>query len=114
MVLIGLCSTARDYGVFLKALLSRELLKESTLDEMFRPQLSDVQKEGLEKALGGDWRSGFLMGSPEGTPISRRIGGLVVLEDLPGKRQAGSMDWSSVTNPRGVRLAFRLSCYIRV
>lgn len=59
-----------------------------------------MQRQDLGEALGGQWRSGFLMGSLEGTPLSHGIGGLVVLEDLPGKRRAGSMDWSGVTNPR--------------
>lgn len=95
----GLCSTARDYGVFLKALLAGDLVKESTLDEMFRPQLNEGQRDDLERALG-QWRNGFLMGIPEGTSLSHGIGGLMVLEDLPGKRRAGSMDWSGVSNPR--------------
>lgn len=94
----GLTSTARDYGVFLSALLRGTLVGRKTLDEMFSPQLTDAQREHLAKDpnTGG----GSMIGIPQGTPISHGLGGVMNLVDIPGKRMAGSMSWGGASNPR--------------
>lgn len=99
----GLASTASDYAKFLIALIGGKLVSEQTLAEMFRPQLNEAQREHLVKQTNLD-RSGFVMGFPEGTPMDHGIGGVMNVEDIPGKRKAGSISWSGATNPRWVSL----------
>jgi CubicO group peptidase (beta-lactamase class C family) len=100
----GLFSTARDYSTFMKAFLGGELLKQETMDEMFRPQLDDVQRAMLRKVVYEPGsHEGFAPEFPRGLEINHGLAGLVNLEDIPGKRAKGSMTWSGFCNSRWVR-----------
>jgi CubicO group peptidase (beta-lactamase class C family) len=99
----GLFTTPRDYATFLQALLRGSLLKDDTLTEMLRPQLTDAQAAML-RAITYDMgiQQAFAPEFPKGLPLSHGIGGVVNLEDVPGKRRRGSMMWSGMCNGRWV------------
>jgi len=98
----GLHSTAADYAKVLGALLDggRGILKESTIRDMAQPQFPD--SKALEAHIFGEHHLTFAPEYPFGLRINHGLVGLVNLEDIPGKRQAGSLTWSGVTNPRWV------------
>ncbi|CAH0048555.1 unnamed protein product [Clonostachys solani] len=97
----GLFSTARDYSIFMKAFLGGELLKQETMDEMFRPQLDGVQRAMLREIVYQPGsHEGFAPEFPAGLEIDHGLAGLVNLEDVPGKRAKGSMTWSGFCNSR--------------
>ncbi|KAK4176770.1 beta-lactamase/transpeptidase-like protein [Triangularia setosa] len=99
----GLFTTAVDYIKFLQALLQDangkgNLLKKETVDELFRPQLDDKQKEDQAKILVG---TGFAPDFDELTAseMSWGLTGALNLVDLATGRKKGSMMWSGVVNP---------------
>lgn len=100
---VGLYSTAADYAKLLGALLDggRDILRSDTVRELFKPQLADPSH--LEQAFYGDGHTVFCPEYPTGTKVNYGLGGALNLEDLAGRRRAGSMMWSGVTNPRWVR-----------
>ncbi|KAK4665062.1 uncharacterized protein QC763_510120 [Podospora pseudopauciseta] len=102
----GLFTTAADYIKFLQALLQDtkgkgNLLKKETVDELFRPQLNDKQKEDEANILIG---TGFAPEFDELTAseISWGLGGGINLVDLATGRKNGSMMWSGVVNPHWI------------
>lgn len=97
----GLFSTASDYSKMLLAVLQGKLLKEDSMELLFTPQLSpEVQKSLMKKIAGAP--DAYSPEYPPGTPASFALGGMVNLEDIPGKRSKGSMMWSGYTNPHWV------------
>lgn len=99
----GLYTTAADYAKVLQALLRSlagsdgALLKKETVEEMFRPQLTGVQKKWLD-FLTGLFPAGFVPDFEKGMPLDHGLSGVINLEDAPGKRHKGSMKWSGVYN----------------
>ncbi|KAK3317180.1 beta-lactamase/transpeptidase-like protein [Cercophora scortea] len=99
----GLWTTARDHARILQGLLrsgSEEeggLVRRETADEMFRPQLDEVQS-GVLKYLTDTFREGMVSEFPVGMPVDHGIGGVINLEDVPGMRKKGSMMWSGMCN----------------
>lgn len=99
----GLHTTAADHAKLLQALLKSlagdegALLWKETVGEMFRPQLTGVQKQWLE-FITGMFREGFVSEFQEGMPVDHGISGVINMEDEPGKRRKGSMMWSGVYN----------------
>lgn len=98
----GLHSTATDYTKILGALLDggRGILQESTIRDLNQPQLPD--STALEGHIFGEYHLTFAPEYPKGLSINHGLVGLLNLEDIPGKRRAGSLTWSGVTNPRWV------------
>ncbi|KAL3954954.1 hypothetical protein ACCO45_010517 [Purpureocillium lilacinum] len=97
----GLHTTADDYARFLRAFLAGELLTEESMRTMFTPQLDERQRAGLERTAYDPARqSEYAPEFPTGLPISSGIGGLLNLEDVPGKRRKGSMMWTGACNSR--------------
>ncbi|KAK4455155.1 acyltransferase LovD [Podospora aff. communis PSN243] len=100
----GLWTTARDHARILQALLSISqeqkeggILQKETVDEMFRPQLNDMQRMSLQERA--NLRHNTMMPEfPPGTMVQHGIGGLINREDIPGKRRAGSMQWMGMAN----------------
>lgn len=100
----GIFSTARDYGLFMCGLLQGKLVGEATLQTMFTPQLNDVQSTMLETiaySLGG--RDALVPEFPVGLKLNHGLGGVMNVEDVPGKRRRGSLMWSGMCNSRWVR-----------
>ncbi|KUI58331.1 Acyltransferase LovD [Cytospora mali] len=99
----GLYTTAADYARILQALLQSfaggdsSLLKKETVEEMFRPQLTDVQRRWL-KFLTDMFHDGFAPDFKNGMPLDHGISGVINLEDEPGKRRKGSMMWAGMYN----------------
>ncbi|KAM5350465.1 hypothetical protein ACJ41O_006970 [Fusarium nematophilum] len=97
----GLFSTADDYAVFFKALLGGKLVREETLREMFSPQLDEVQSGMLEMiAYNIGIQDAFAPEFPKGLRLNHGIGGVMNLDDVPGKRRKGSLMWSGACNTR--------------
>ncbi|EQL01339.1 beta-lactamase [Ophiocordyceps sinensis CO18] len=97
----GLFTTADDYARFLHGLLQGKLLSEATMGEMFAPQLNEKQSKMLEFIcydLGV--QDGFAPEFPTGLGLNHGIGGVVNMEDVPGKRRKGSLMWSGMCNSR--------------
>ncbi|KAI5457414.1 beta-lactamase/transpeptidase-like protein [Mariannaea sp. PMI_226] len=97
----GLFSTAKDYAKFFQAFLQGKLLKEETVQQMFTPQLNEMQRGILEFIC---YKSGiqdaFAPEFPTGLRLNHGIGGVLNVEDAPGKRRKGSMMWSGACNSR--------------
>ncbi|KAH7110276.1 beta-lactamase/transpeptidase-like protein [Dactylonectria macrodidyma] len=97
----GLFSTAKDYAVFIQALLSASqgegtLLRRTSVDEMFRPQLNDSQGRDMH-ALIKD-----IIPFPADIPMNHGISGVINLADVDGKRRKGTLTWGGMTNPNWV------------
>lgn len=109
----GLFTSADDYACFLRGWLQGRLLKASTMRDMLKPQLNDAQYEMFNMiAYLPMVRDTFAPEFPEGTQISHSLGGMVNIEDVPGKRRQLSVAWSGVLNSRWVRIILLLSKYL--
>ncbi|KAK8029876.1 beta-lactamase [Apiospora rasikravindrae] len=109
----GLFSTPHDYGLFLSGLLrssssssshhqeQEPLLKPQTLKQLFTPQLTPPQRAQLTSTVSA-FHTGFAPEMPlDGSvQLDHGLGGVINLDDLPGKRRAGSMTWSGMSNGR--------------
>lgn len=92
----GLWTTARDYGVFLRALLADGIVRGETLDEMCRPQLDGAQAAML-KTIADAWGSLAVEFSPD-MELNHGLAGCINMRDAPGKRKKGSLMWSGMCN----------------
>lgn len=101
----GLFSTAADYSKLLRAVLQGRLLSVTSNDLLFTPQLNgEVQKSLMDNARKAP---SVFAEYPPGHPINFAFGGMLNLEDVPGKRSKGSMMWSGYTNPHWVSCCAR-------
>jgi len=102
----GLYMTAADHAKFLQSLLqssagSGGLLQKDTVDEMFRPQLTEPQRQMLEARAHASHDAMVPEFAP-GMPLDHGISGIINLEDSPGKRRRGSMMWLGMCNSHWV------------
>jgi CubicO group peptidase (beta-lactamase class C family) len=99
----GLFTTPHDYAIFLRGFLHGELLKEETINEMFRAQLNEVQAGMLELiSYNIGIQDAFAPEFPKGLKLNHGIGGVLNMEGVPSKRRTGSMMWSGMCNSRWV------------
>ena len=100
----GLYSTAGDYALFFKGLLGGKLVSEETLREMFRPQLTELQRGELQNTMvsSPSAKYGFVPEFPTGIALDHGLGGILNMEDVSGKRRQGSMMWNGMANSRWV------------
>ena len=106
----GLFTTPHDYGLFLSGLLrcsssssnqEQPLLKPQTLAQLLTPQLTPTQRAELTSTvLGYHVGYGPEMPLDGSVRLDYGLGSLMNLDDLPGKRRAGSMTWSGMGNGR--------------
>lgn len=102
----GLFTTASDYARFLRAFLTGRFLKEETMKQMLTPQLNEAQKEFFNMiAFHPMVHNTFAPEFRPGTNIDHGLGGMLNMEDVPGKRKAGSIAWSGILNSRWVSLS---------
>ena len=92
----GLYMTAADHAKVLRSLLQSSageggLLKKETVDEMFRPQLKESQRAVLQ-AVTDAHHDSMVPELSKGMPLDHGIGGVINLEDEPGKRRAKGID----------------------
>jgi CubicO group peptidase (beta-lactamase class C family) len=88
-----------EYFKILQSILldDEKLLKKETVDEMFKPQLSEVSRNAyMEKLKIPEVNQGFGP-LPLGCQVDWGLGGNLNMEDLPGRRK-GSMAWSGYPN----------------
>ena len=95
----GSYATAIDYQKILHSITAGDgqLLGKEMLDELFRPQLSAHAREHLMvliqiKEIGQVQASGL----PMGIQVDYAPGGMVILEDVDGRRRKGSINWVSI------------------
>lgn len=101
----GLFTTADDYARFLHAMLQGKLLSEATMADMFAPQLNQQQSNMMESVCyHPDVRNAFAPEFPTGLRLNHGFGGVINMEDVPGKRRKGSLMWSGMCNSRWVGL----------
>lgn len=105
----GVFSTARDYAIFMNALMKGKLIKQETLAHMFAPQLDEKQAKMLEAtAYDEKMQSPLLPEFPKGIKLNHGLGGVLNLEDAPGKRRKGSMCWSGMANSHWVSIVINI------
>ncbi|KAK2001714.1 beta-lactamase [Colletotrichum falcatum] len=92
----GLWTTAKDYGIFLRALLGGELVGKETLDAMFAPQLDGRQAAMLKEIA--DLHGSLAVEFAPGMELNHSLVGCLNMRDAPGKRRKGSLQWSGMCN----------------
>lgn len=97
----ALLTTARDYSKILRAVLEGELISEQIRELLFKPQLEGDILKSLRDNLAV-FRPVLAPEYEDDTPTNFAYGGMLNLEDLPGKRPKGSLQWSGYTNPHWV------------
>lgn len=102
----GLYTTAWDFVGLLQSLLQSlssvdkeegAILRMATVEEMFRPRLTDEQGRWL-KFLTDLYHDGLVPDFTRGMPLDHGIGGVINMEDEPGKRKKGSLVWGGLCN----------------
>ena len=101
---VGLKSTAADYSKLLAALLNggRGILKATSVSDLLASRLSDTKE--LEGYFFGDYHGAFCPEYPRNIRVNFALAGAVNVEDVPGKRRAGTVMWSGATNPHWVSI----------
>ena len=96
----GAYASIVDYQKILHSITSNDskLLQSSMVDELFRPDMSPVVRAAVREVLKNDTVNNIYGGLPKGTDVTYAIGGMVVLEDLPGRRTKGSLHWGGLLN----------------
>lgn len=107
----GAYSSPKDYTKLFMALLrgGQPILKKSTLDEIFSPQL--LNKESIKTFLEGPFA--FMLGYsiPEGVHTDHGLAGLLAMADHPEGRRKGSLQWIGMPNNFWVSCLHGLSCF---
>ena len=96
----GVRGTAPEYLKILQALLVNEgkVLKNESVDELFRPSLSGQSKEALKKIVSDPVTNLMLGGLPLGREKDYAVGGMVLEEDMPGWTRRGMLSWGGMPN----------------
>ena len=105
----GIYATPVDYLKVLHAVLKNDglLLKQETVNDMFRSHLSQGSQQALMKLLQIPEVNLMMGGLPEGTELNWGLGGLLLMDDLPGWRRRGTLTWGGMPNLTWVSV---LSC----
>ncbi|CAD6443446.1 9651a630-2275-43db-bdea-15e8df808855 [Sclerotinia trifoliorum] len=95
----GTFGSPLDYFKCLHSICSDDgrLLKSETIDEMFKPQLSEAAREGLMKTLSSPDIKACMCDLPQGSKVDFGLGGMINLEDIGG-RSKGSLAWVGYAN----------------
>lgn len=97
----GLFTTPRDYAKLLQGVMQGKLLGRKGMDILFKAQLGpELQKDMMAKVAS--MSEGIAPEYPIGMPANFAFGGMLNLEDIPGKRKAGSVMWSGAANSHWV------------
>jgi CubicO group peptidase (beta-lactamase class C family) len=103
---IGLFSTPRDYMKLIAALLGggHPLMSEASVNILFQPQLSDASRAAMPKGLGAQMSRVLGIKSPSDiNQVDHCLAGTIVVNDIPGRRKAGTVNWSGLPNMHWVR-----------
>lgn len=96
----GAYATIVEYQKIMHSITSNDsvLLQSHMVDELFRPDMTPVVRADVMKALEDENRNNIYGGLPKGTKVAYAIGGMVVLEDVPGRRPKGTLHWGGLLN----------------
>ncbi|KAI0132892.1 beta-lactamase/transpeptidase-like protein [Xylariales sp. AK1849] len=96
----GAYATIVEYQRILHSITTDDgvLLQSSMVDELFRPDMSPAVRDGVKRVLKDENTNNIFGGLPKGTDVSYAMGGMVVLEDLPGRRSKGTLHWGALLN----------------
>lgn len=75
-----------------------ELLCKSTIDSMFQSQLGAASLKALQVVCQNPWFNRMMGGMPFEIRKDWGLGGLLLLDDLPGWRSSGTMTWGGTPN----------------
>lgn len=103
----GLFSCPTDYIKILVSLLRNDgkLLKPVTVAQLFEPQLGDQELKDLhETAATPEINACMTHGMDPGKQWNHSLGGLLAMEETPGRRSKGTLTWSGYPNPAWVSL----------
>ena len=93
----GICCSPHDYIKVLAAILKNDgrLLKPSTIESMFQPQLSDDTyiKAAVSGDAGAMYRAGVVNDA-----WNFGLGGILNMEDVEGVCRKGTMSWGGLPN----------------
>ncbi|KAL7908146.1 beta-lactamase/transpeptidase-like protein [Trichoderma velutinum] len=99
----GIHTTANDYARLLRAMLQAEpgVVSGKTAKEMFSPQLDPAQRKALQEYLyASDKKPAFIPEFPDNIELQYGYGGLLSMNDWPGRRRKGSLCWTGAANSR--------------
>jgi len=101
----GMFIKPTDYAKLLEALLRNDgtILKPETVDLMFTPQLQD-SKYLVEYIKANPFRYTMLAALPVDIEYNWGLGGILAMEDVPGKRRKDSLSWSGLPNLQVINL----------
>lgn len=106
---IGIFSTAEDFSKLLAAILKdgAPLLSKHSTDILFQPHLSDASRCAMPKPLGSQMRRILEIKNVNDIhQADHTLGGTINTKDIPGRRRAGTVNWSGLPNLHWVRLPF--------
>ncbi|THV08216.1 beta-lactamase/transpeptidase-like protein [Dendrothele bispora CBS 962.96] len=98
----GLFLQPTDYIKLLESLLKNDgkVLKPETRDMMFEPQLKDAK--GLMNYIQSKdpkvLRNSLMCGTPHDTEVNWGLGGILMMQDVEGKRKKGTLSWAGYPN----------------
>ncbi|PGH20783.1 hypothetical protein AJ80_03410 [Polytolypa hystricis UAMH7299] len=99
---VGVITTASDYLKVQISLLKNDgkLLKAESVDLLFAPQLEDTKyiMEVL-RSDDGKYAPGMTNGLTSDTEWNYALGGIVAVEETPGRRSKGVISWAGMSNP---------------
>ncbi|KAH6713400.1 beta-lactamase/transpeptidase-like protein [Leptodontidium sp. MPI-SDFR-AT-0119] len=96
----GAIGSPVEYMRILDSLLASDgkLLKPATVDELFRPQLSDEVVMDMEDFINMPaFKDGFA-NPPFGTKLNHGLGGGIFMGDIETGRRKGTLNWSGMPN----------------
>lgn len=105
----GLYTTVNELLKIYHGILSEKLLQQTTLDQMFKPQLECVTGLDAPAQYSLPYRNAVFNSIPNDVPVNFGLGGLLNLEPVPGRRGSCSLTWSGKPNLYWVRIKFLLS-----
>lgn len=96
----GAFASIADYQKILHSITANDgqLLESSSVDQLFLPEMAPAVRASVKNALIDENINNIFGGMPKGADITCAMGGMVVLEDLPGRRMKGSMYWGGLLN----------------
>src|SRR5947208_354410 len=94
----GIYTTPAEYMKVLHAVLKNDgtLMKRETVEDMFRPQLSEQSRAALQKVMSSTGENAINGVLPEGTRRDWGLRGLLVMQDLECCRSKDTMTWSGM------------------
>ena len=96
----GAYATMSDYLKVQHSILANDgkLLKSSTVEQMFTPQLSAESKAGLEAFRHSPYAAMIIGEHDPEIEVDWGLGGMLFLQDDRGRRKKGTLNWGGMAN----------------